>query len=143
MPASRRTRSVVLCSFFLLLLLFLTLLMHWTTPIVSPRPSIMGTQRSDLVRYPVSLSMVELNLASLCASSMLIVSPQRATCPARPFAMEKRNSFSPSRKGSSGAFDWPKIHETRFLLRPWLAPRVTINSPLSRSTKNSVQRSQS
>ena len=95
------------------------------------------------MRYPVSLSMVELNLASLCASSMLMVSPQRATCPARPFAMEKRNSFSPSRNGSSGAFDWPKIHETRFLLRPWLAPRVTISSPLSRSTKNSVQRSQS
>jgi hypothetical protein len=54
-----------------------------TTPMTLPRMK-MGMHSMVLVRYPVNLSIVRLNLESQYASVMFSTSPVLATCPAIP-----------------------------------------------------------
>jgi hypothetical protein len=68
------------------------LLMSCATPSMVPFFDLMGTQRMDLVRNPVSLSTAWLNRPSVYASAITTASPDVATCPAIPAPLGMRIS---------------------------------------------------
>mmetsp|Transcript_69683 Transcript_69683/g.122920 ORF Transcript_69683/g.122920 Transcript_69683/m.122920 type:complete len:303 (-) Transcript_69683:475-1383(-) len=101
----------------------LVLLRSCATATIEPS-NLTGMHKMLRVRYPVSMSTDLLNLGSCQASTMLMLSPVVATCPAKPVVIGMRISPAPRAIFDTSSSSSTRKKVQRSASKSWHAPSI-------------------